>query len=268
MSFSRGFLVSLCMLAAIIGGCNGTGSDASPMDVGQDTSTSDEVDSVVTLLQTADTTALHEAFAARNQINYFRRSRTRQIHPATEDLIASYELLIKHVPENENRIELVKADSSGSFTLGFFSSFMRPTLQVGMLANPAPHLVPDDPAYLGNRGPSLYQYELLPDTVIAGRPTAVARITLKPTAGEDQQIRAGRFYIDRSTGSYVGISLLRRQKALLFSEESTLEVYIQHNVSTGWFPDRTSYRTKLDIPFITSKHLTTEAQYFTQSPGG
>ena len=269
MAFYRSFLISGLLLLFGLTGCSSNGNNANPTANGGSTAGPGFAsDSVYTLLQEAGTNALRDAFDARSGIRYFRRTHTRQMDPSTGRSIASYERLVRHEPVDDGGIETVDVDSSGRFELGILSQLMRRSAGPQRISNPIPHLLPDDPAYLSDRGPGLYSYEMLADTSIGGRPTAVAKLSAGSGATDDQQIRAARFYIDRSTMELVGVRLRRQQGAILFSEETTLEVYLQRIGSNQWFPERTHYRTTLDIPFLSSKQLQTESHYFTRPPEG
>lgn len=268
MGFYRSFLILTLSLLPALTGCSPTGSSESAGSRSAAGPSAAAADSVYVLLQDAGDSALREAFDARSSTSYFRRTLTRQMDPATDQPIASYQRLIRHEAGGDGTTTLIESDSSGVFHLGVLSGLMNQSSDPGVGSNPIPHLLPDDPAYLSDRGPGLYNYEMLADTSIAGRRAAVAKISVSPGATDDEQIRAARFYIDRSTMELVGVRLHRQQRALLFSEESTVEVYLQRIDSNQWFPARTRYRTTLDIPFLSAKQLETETQYYTVLPEG
>lgn len=268
MGFYRSLLILTLSLLPVLTGCSPTGSGDSARGTAAVGSSASTPDSVYALLQKAEDNALREAFEARSGTGYFKRTHTRQMDPATGRAIASYQRLIRHEPDGRSTTRLVESDSSGAFQLGILSGLMQRPSRPEVGSNPIPHLLPDDPAYLSDRGPGVYDYNLLADTSIAGRSAVVAKISVSAGATDDQQIRAARFYIDRSTMELVGVRLRRQQRALLFSEESTVEVYLQRIGSNRWFPERTRYRTTLDIPFLSAKQLETETHYLTTLPEG
>jgi hypothetical protein len=261
MRFHHSFLIAGLVQFLVITGCSTTTTDRAG---NSDRSPDPAQESAYTLLQDVQSNVLREAFETRATTRYLRRAETRQMDPKTGQRVASIEQLTRYDPTDNGSTTVVEADSSGRFKLGLLSRLIRPSSRPDIGQNPVPHILPDDPAYLSERGPSLYQYELLADSSIAGRSVTVARVSVSPEATDDQQVRTARFYVDQATNELVGVILHRRQQALLFSEETTIEVYLQRIGSDHWFPERTSYRTKLDIPFLSAKQLETDMHYFTR----
>lgn len=266
MCFHRGFPGLFCFLLGLL--LVGCAQETPP--AASDPSPAAPDDSAFQLVTAMTTDALKQAFEQRADYPYVRRSSTAQIDPQTGRRTAFYQETVRYRPEHsgEQAFERVAVDSAGAFDMGLLDGMFAQTQQPQMLQNPAPYLLPEKPTYSSARGPQLYEYNLLPDTTLAGRAAAVVQIRLKTKVGNDQQIRSARFYIDRSSHQLVAIRLHRRQNALLFKEKTTLQARIHPRPNNKWFPDFTRYVTTLELPFTSPQRLRGEARYFSELPTG
>lgn len=215
-------------------------------------------DSVVALLQSLRTEAIDTAFARLPTLAFTRRVRTEQVEAGR--VLASRTRTLRY-PGGRTAPTLLHRDSSGTFDFGLLGWVAQPDARQDAAATLAPHIVPDDPAYLSPRNQEAYTYRLLPDTALAGRAAQVIDVQARPDAQSDLSIRHARFFVDRASGRLVAVRLARSKRAFLFDEDSRFFVRLQPGPEGQWVPHSTRYWTRLDLPLGTPRQFRTDASY-------
>lgn len=225
-----------------------------------------ERDSVLSLLTSLNRDAFRTAFAAVDEFEYTRRTRTVQFDAEGEPLARLTETMRHRPGPTGPTISVVQADTSGRFDFGLLDRFV----SGGNVEPPsdalAQHLISDEPSYLSQRNREAYRYVLLPDTVRHGRPTSVVSVRARPDTGEDQTIRSVRIYIDQGSHELVAIDMERSNRGRLFTEETRHYASIQQMNADSWLPDSTRFHTRLRIPLQPTRTFLTTSRYYDAAP--
>ena len=222
-------------------------------------------DSVFTFLSAVDQQTLRLAFERLDQVDFTRYSRTEQLD-ADGRLIAFVERLVRHegLPGNR-RFVTVDRDSAGAFDFGYFSRFVSEDIESYDPVDLPRHVIPEDPAYLSPRNQEAYVYRWLPDTLMLDAAARVLEIRAHPTAGDEQNLRRVRLYVDRRGDRLVAVDLERADLALWYREESRFFVHVRPMDDGGWLPHSTRFETRIRVPFRPTQRFRTVATY-SESP--
>lgn len=221
-----------------------------------------ERDSVLSLLTSLKQDAFRRAFAATDEFQYTRRSRTTQFDAEGKPL-ARVTRTLRHEPGPSGpTTDVLQADTSGHFTFGLLGRFVS-----GGKAEPpsnalAQHLISDEPSYLSQRNREAYRYVLLPDTIHQGRPTTVVSVRARSDTGSDQAIRSVRIYIDKGTRELTAIDMERSNRGWLFTEVTQQYASIQRLDADDWLPDSTRFFTRVRIPLQPTRTFLTSSRYY------
>lgn len=243
-------LPALCLLAALlVTACAEAPSSADPAP-------SAAADSAFALLESMQRDAMQQAFPDARQLSYLRLTRTEQL---TGGGVAAYsERVVRLHPDAPPTT--VRIDTGGTFDFGWFSRFVDDQ-ESAAPANPADHMLPEDPAFLTARNREAFAYDVGPDTLWLGRPVRIVTVRARPDAGERQSIRRARLYIDRATQQLVGFRLERRDETWFYDETSRLDVRLRP-ADDAWLPLRTDVLTAVRLPFSTARTFHSTSTYY------
>lgn len=214
-----------------------------------------ERDSVLALLRTANTDAFDAAYARLGTMPFRVTTRTAQLD-AEGDTTATHARTFRVTPD---AAALVRADSSGDFDYGSFSSFADRRRAVPTFATNPADLVLGEPAYLDPRGTEVFSFALAGDTTLGDQPIRILTVTARPDEGDEQTLRAARFYLD-ADGALVGARVQRRQASVLFGETSRLTLFLRP-ADTGWLPDRLAVTTEIQAPLAAPRRFLLDERY-------
>jgi hypothetical protein len=235
-------LLPLFLLVPLFAACGG--SEPAPLS-------HDEVavrDSALTLLSNADTDTLGDAFERLDAFRYRIVTQTEQLGDGAS--VAQRTITAEVTPTADGpRADIVETDSSGAFDYGRFS-VLASDGPVSPLAteNPAPLVLPEDPAYLDPRGREAFTFGFAPDTVLSGQRVQIVTVDARAGA-DDQPLRSARLYLHSTTGAVVGVRLQRRTESLVFSESSDATILLQPGPAGGWLPRLTRVETEVNALF-------------------
>ncbi len=218
-----------------------------------------ERQAVLTALQSLRQSALREAFAALPRYRYTRRTRTEQFDAAGRPVAFVERLTRNDVPGGPRTV--LEADSAGAFAFGYLRPFLPAKANERDAADLPQHVLLEDPPYLAPRNRDAFFFRFLPDTLLAGAAVQGIEVRARPGAGDGQNIRRVRLYLDRRSGALTALSLERREQGLLFREESRFDLQIRPAPGGGWLPDRTSFATRIRVPLRPLQHFRTVSTY-------
>lgn len=213
-------------------------------------------DSAFVLLQSMQREAMQQAFGAADEGGYLRLTRTEQIDDGV--VLAFSERLVRLRPDAPP--QTLRVDTTGTFEFGFFGRFVDEAAPAAP-ANPAAHVLPDDPAFLTARNREAFIYRLAPDTSWFGQQVRVVDVRARPGTGENQALRHVRLYIDPASDELVGLSLARREETWLYDEASRFELRLRPSGGT-WHPHVTDVVMATRLPFSPPRTFRTTSSYF------
>ena len=224
-----------------------------------------ERDSVLAVLGTLEQGALDSAFARLAGLRFTRTTRTDQLGEGSR-VQADRRYVLRYEEGARQPPRVLHADSSGAFDFGFLGRFAAAeNAAAPMTGDLAPGVLPEEPAYLSPRSREAYAYRRLPDTLLAGRPTQVLDIRARPGAGDKQDVRHVRLYVDRASGTLAAATLERRSRSILFDEDTRLFAQIQP-ANGDWQPVATRYETRTNALFRASQWFRTASSYSDYAP--
>lgn len=220
-----------------------------------------ERDSVLELVNQANSEAFKQAFLALPNYTYTRYSRTDQFED-NDFLVAFRERAVQHYgPTDARQYRIIEADSTSDFDFGFFRRFVSTTVEERDPADLTPYLFPEDPGYLSDRNFEAYLYRFQQDTLMLDIAARVAEIRAKPVDGDGKNIRRAKFFFDQASGQFVAFELERIDLALFFREESRFFVHLQEAPDGTLVPYNTRIETRIIMPFKPPQIFRTVATY-------
>ncbi len=222
-------------------------------------------DSALSVLSSMRRTAFDSAYAALHDVSVTRFVRTEQLD-STGTITALRSHVVRYAPGTE-RGTLRQSDSAGTFRdgglLGRAAPDRRPTDRP---ANVAEQILPDQPAYIEPRTREGFRYALQADTLLDGRPIYVLEARARDEGtGKDQSIRHARLLITRASRELIGLTTVRADPGLLFSEHSRLHLRLRP-LDTTWVPDLTRVRATLNVPFRAPRQFRTVSAFSQYQP--
>lgn len=217
-------------------------------------------DSALALLSAADTAPLADAFERLDAFRYRVVMQTEQLGEATPT--ARWTIVAEITPTADGpRTDIVDSDSTGTFDYGGFSALTSDASESPLASeNPAPLVLPEDPAYLDPRGREAYTFGFAPDTVLGGQPVQIVTVDARE-GEEDQALRRARLYLHRDSGALVGVRLERRTESLVFGERSDATIMLQPGPAGGWLPHHTRVEAAVDALFADSRRFRITRRY-------
>ncbi len=260
----RPYLVTATLLVVVLiaaPGCKAPGSPGGPS--AEETASAD---TMATLLTGVDVASFRKAFGRISDYAYTRYTRTEQFD--TDDYLVAYrEKVLRSSEEGGVRsIRVEESDSAGTFDFGFFDRFTSTNVSEISPVDLIPFLLPDDPAYMKPRNREKYEWHYLPDTLLWDTQAQVIELRARPFAGDGQNVRRVRHYVDRTTNQLIAMYLERIDLALLFREESRFWVHMRRAESGQLVPHNTRFHTHIKTPFRTDSKFRTVSTYYGIEP--
>lgn len=217
-------------------------------------------DSALALLADADDAPLAGAFERLDAFRYRVVTQTEQPGEATPT--ARRTVVAEVMPTADGqRVDIVGDDSTGAFDFGRFSLLTSDALERPLAAeNPAPLVLPEDPAYLDPRGREAFTFGFAPDTVLGGQPARIVTVDARE-GEEDQSLRSARLYLHHDSGVLVGVRLQRRTESIVFSESNDATIMLQPGPAGGWLPHYTHVETTVDALFAEGRRFQITRRY-------
>lgn len=201
-----------------------------------------EADAALALLLAADRAPLDAAFERLEGLAYRLTSHFEQFD---EDgrVVATYEETAEVAPGGART--LVRTDSSGALEAGDWGE---------PIANPVALLLPEEPPYLGPRGPATFIFSLEADTALGGRRVRVVTVEPRPGEGDGQALRHARLYLEAESGAVVGVRWRRTMESILFEEHSDFGVMLRPGPG-GWLPQEARFETSVRAPLTAPRRF-------------
>lgn len=218
-------------------------------------------DSALAVLTSLHRTAFDSAYAALDDYAVTRYVRTEQFD-STGTITALRSYVLRY-PPGTARGTIQQRDSLGTFRGGGLFAYAAPDRQpTDRPANVAAQILPDQPAYIEPRTREAFRYALQADTLLDGQPVYVLEARARSYGtGRDQSIRHARLVLTRDTRALVGLTTVRADPGLLFSEHSRLHLRLRPFNDT-WVPDVTRVRAVLNVPFRTPRQFRTVSAFY------
>lgn len=218
-------------------------------------------DSALSVLSSMQRTAFDSAYAALDTYTVTRYVRTEQLD-STGTITARRAHVIQYAPGTE-RGTIQQSDSAGTFRggglLGRVAPDRRPTDRP---ANVAEQILPDQPAYIEPRTREAFRYALRADTLLDDQPVYALEARARDDGtGRDQSIRHARLLITRGSRELIGLTTVRADPGLLFSEHSRLHLRLRPLHDT-WVPDVARVRAVLNVPFRAPRQFRTVSAFY------
>ena len=247
-----------CALSLLLpAGCGGAETDVSEGGRTSGAVTDVERDSALALLSSLERDAFEGAFDALPRYAYTRHTRTEQLD-ADGEPIAAQERTVRHRTERAGRARtVVAADSAGAFGRGLLGRLADADGRPADPPDVAPHVIPEEPAYLSARNEEDFTFRLLPDTTLAD--VRASGVEVRARATSDQSLRRLRLYLVEETP--VAVYLERADRSLLYREASRFAIELQPAPSGGWVPYRTDVRTRLKRLLRPAQRFATASTY-------
>lgn len=265
-------LAAVAMLASIVlglSGCDSSGSRPEASFMPSDTITSAvDRDSVLSVLSSMRREAFDSAFAALDQYNVTRYVRTEQLDPTgAATAVRSYVL---DYPSSPGRGTIRRSDSVGTFGGGGLFGRVAPDRNPRQRPpDMAAQVLPDQPPYIEPRTREAYRYALRADTLRAGLPVYVLEATARDRGtGREQGVRFVRLLLEQSSHQLIGLTTVRADEVLLFSENSRFNIRLRRAPESSdrsektWVPHRTRVRAVVDVPLRAPRQFRTVSAFY------
>jgi len=264
--FLHAVLVGALLAGATLGslGCTTpTSGEGDPPFLSADTaSRAVPRDSTLAVLTSMKRAAFDSAFATLDDYAVTRHLRTDRLTPSgTTVAVRAYTV---RYPPGTDPGHILEGDSSGTFRHG---GLLSGTLSTGppsqRPSNVAALALSDQPAYLAPRTRDAYEYILRADSLRDGTPTHVVTARARAAGtGQDQGVRYARLELERATRNLIGLTVVRAEQALLFSENSRLTLQLRRAPDGAWVPGVSRFRAMVDAPFRTPRQFRTVSAYY------
>jgi len=218
-------------------------------------------DSVLAVLTSMRRAAFDSSFAVLDTYTVRRTVRTERLD-STGTPIATRSHVLRYPPAPATGT-LLDTDSSGTFRDGGLLGHVAPDrAPTDRPPNVAAQILPDQPAYVEPRTREAYRYALQARTRPDGVPVYVIEAQARDRGtGRDQSVRYARLTLDRDARQLIGLTTVRADDGLLFSEFSRFELHLQPLADGAWGPARTHARAFLHVPFRAPRHFRTVSTF-------
>jgi len=157
-------------------------------------------------------------------------------------------------PADRREVTVISSDSSGSIEQSLWSQFdtqgASETAFEETVWNWPELVLPEDPLFLSERGPSFFRYAAAGDTLIES-----ALVTIFESAVRQDESRQGiqraRLYLHQ--GSLVGAEILVTQQSFLFHELSSFRIILSPGPGGEWLPAHVALLSTVGLPFSRSR---------------
>ena len=264
------FLLLVCL--GLLGGCGEVSPAGSPSLEKQpaENATGAGRDAALALLGSLKQEAFRQAFDRLARYHYTRQVRTVQLDHQGELLAYLERTLRYNARGGEPVVEVLKADSAGTFAFGLLGRFaVDREMDIDRPLPLTKRLLPEEPAYLSTRNREAFLYRLEQGTTRAGRPVRILVIEARPGEGDEQAIRRVRLYVERQSRQLVALYLERADRDMFFSERSRLYAETKPAPEgSHWLPSRTRFHTQLDLLLQVAKTFRTSSVYYDYERAG
>jgi hypothetical protein len=197
-------------------------------------------------LEQMDQAPIRTSMVRLDRIAYERRVESRQFNSAGREIATSMRTVRHAGPPGARRAEVIAQTSEGSFEFGFAGRLAPSLPPPDAPPELVPHILPEEPSYLAPRHRDAYDFQMAPDTMVAGLPLLVVDVILRGEVSGARSLRYVRHFIEPQSRALVGIRVERESSTLLFQEVSTVAFMMQPHASQ-WLPDRTSAETQIRL---------------------
>ncbi len=244
-------------------GCTSSDGRAESPFVPSDTITSAvDRDSALTVLTAMQRTAFDSAYAELDDYAVTRFVRTEQMTPAgTTTAVRSYTVRYR---TGAGQGVIQRRDSTGTFREGgIFGSVAPDRNPRGRPPNVPAQLLPDQPAYVEPRTREAFRYALQADSLLDEIPVYVLEVTARDYGtGREQGVRYARLLIHRPSNQLIGLSLVRDDQVLLFSEDTQMGIHLRPASDGTWVPHVTRVRASVHVPFRAPRQFRTVSAFY------
>jgi len=244
-------------------GCTSSPAPSSPAFRPTDTlTTTVGRDSTLAVLASMRRAAFDSAFARLDDYTVTRSLETEQLDTAGT-VTARRRYVLRYAP-GEAAGTIQQRDSTGRFRSGGLLAQAAPaTAPTDRPPNTAAQMLGDDPPYVEPRTQEAYRYALGTATGPDGASVYVVEATARAHGtGRDQSVRYARLLLDRTTRELVGLTLIRIDEGLLFSERSRFSLRLQRGPDGTWVPAESRVRAYLHVPFRAPRSFRTVSTFF------
>jgi hypothetical protein len=205
--------------------------------------------------------AFDSAFAVLDTYTVRRTVRTERLD-STGAAIATRSYVLRYPPAPAAGT-LLAADSSGPFRDGGLLRHAAPDrAPTDRPPDVAAQILPDQPAYVEPRTREAYRYALQARTRPDGTPVYVIEARARDRGtGRDQSVHYARLTLDRDSRALIGLTTVRADDGLLFSEFSRFALHLQALGDGTWGPARTDVWAFLHVPFRAPRHFRTVSTF-------
>ncbi|PSQ97067.1 MAG: hypothetical protein BRD55_03925 [Bacteroidetes bacterium SW_9_63_38] len=254
----------LLLVGSGLGGAGCTSSPQPPVASFQPTdslTTAVGRDSALAVLASMRRAAFDSAFAALSDYAVTRTVRTERLEP--NGTVTARRHSVLRYPPGDAAGTLQESDSTGHFRSGSLLGMVASaTSRTDRPPDGAAQMLADDPPYVEPRTQEAYRYALGADALSDGTPVYVVEATARADeAGRDQSVRYARLLLDRSTRALVGLTLIRIDEGLLFSEYSRSALRLQRGPDGTWMPHEKRVRAFLHVPFRAPRYVRTASTF-------
>ena len=244
-----------CALSLLL--ITGCGADAPTSAPAPDVAAGAKRDSALALLALLTSDAFEEAFGALPRYAYTRHTRTEE-RSTDGRLVAAWERTVRFRTQDARRVRAVVAvDSVGAFRHGLLGRLANEEARAPDPSDVAPHIIPEEPAYLSARNREDFTFHLLPDTTIAGIQASVVEVRARSSSS--QSLRRLRLYLAGQVP--LAVHLERADQSLLYRERSRFRIEMQPAPLGGWVPHRTDVQTRLKRLLRPAQRFATTSAY-------
>lgn len=218
-------------------------------------------DSVLAVLASMRRAAFDSAFVRLENYTVTRSLETEQLD-TTGAVTARRRYVIRYAP-GDAAGTIQQRDSTGRFRTGGLLAQAAPaTAPTDRPPNVAAQVLGDDPPYVEPRTQEAYRYALGTETGPDGTPVYVVEATARDEGtGRDQSVRYARLLLDRSTRELVGLTLVRIDEGLLFSEHSRFALHLQRGPDGTWVPAESRVQAYLHVLFRAPRSFRTVSSF-------
>ncbi len=195
----------------------------------------------------------------------FAHSQSRSVSVRDEDgVVVGRATRTIHIsgPASRRTIRVVASDSSGSFERSLWSRFDNPGMSdvanEGLQMEWSDLVLPHEPLFLSDRGPSFFRYAVIGDTLIESLSVTIFEIAVRPETSR-QGIQWAKIYLHET--SLVGVEILVTQRSTLYLEVSNFRIMLSPISSGEWLPRTVALSSTVGLPFARSRSFEMQVVY-------
>jgi hypothetical protein len=218
-----------------------------------------EYDSVWTVLNLLDRTAIDRAFSHLPTYAYTRTTRLEQ--PNAEGQILAMQEYSVSFDGPDHTPRLIQTSTNGAFSDSFWSDDDE--------AGPTPEdttalaglMLSVEPVFLSSRGRESYSYRSLADTMWDQVAVRRLEVSARPGTGDGETLRNARLYLDAASNALIGMDVHQVLSSFLYEEDSRFHVQLQKGPDAVWLPRQWRVDTRIRTLFFEPLHFRRQAVY-------